>query len=42
VETGKETPEDPNPSYRNMVRSGFQLAYDRHNWVRRVPVQPEA
>jgi hypothetical protein len=37
VETGKETPEDPNPSYRNMVRSGFQLAYFRHNWVRHAP-----
>jgi hypothetical protein len=37
VETGKETAEDPNPSYRNMVRSGFQLAYFRHNWVRHAP-----
>jgi hypothetical protein len=36
VETGKETPEEPNPSYRNMVRAGFQLAYFRHNWVRRA------
>ncbi len=34
TETGEETPEDPNPSYRNMVRSGFELAYPRHNWVR--------
>jgi len=37
VETGKDTPEEPNPSYRNMVRSGFELAYYRHNWVRQGP-----
>jgi GNAT superfamily N-acetyltransferase len=37
VETGKDTPEDPNPSYRNMVRAGFELAYLRHNWVRQAP-----
>ena len=42
VETGKETAEDPNPSYRNMVRSGFQLAYFRHNWVRKGPAASEA
>ena len=41
VETGKETAEDPNPSYRNMVRSGFQLAYFRHNWVRKGPAASE-
>ena len=34
TETGEETPDEPNPSYRNMVRSGFELAYPRHNWVR--------
>ena len=35
VETGEETEEDPvNPSYRNMLRSGFTLAYARPNWVR--------
>ena len=34
TETGEETPEEPNPSYRNMIRSGFQLAYPRRNWVR--------
>jgi hypothetical protein len=37
VETGKDTTEDPNPSYRNMVRAGFELAYFRHNWVRQAP-----
>ncbi len=35
TETGKETEEDPvNHSYRNMLRSGFRLAYARRNWVR--------
>ncbi len=35
-ETGEETEEDPvNPSYRNMVRAGFRLAYARRNRVRR-------
>ena len=36
TETGEETPEDPvNHSYRNMLRSGFTLAYARPNWDRR-------
>ena len=39
VETGKQTPQEPNPSYRNMVRSGFELAYFRHNWVRQVSTE---
>ena len=35
TETGEETEEEPvNHSYRNMVRSGFRLAYARRNWVR--------
>ncbi len=35
TETGAETPEAPvNPSYRNMLRAGFHLAYARHNLVR--------
>jgi hypothetical protein len=37
TETGEDTPENPNPSYRNMVRSGFQHAYLRRNWVRPAP-----
>ena len=38
TETGEETPEDPvNPSYRNMVRAGFTLAYARPNRIRREP-----
>ena len=36
TETGKETPEMPNPSFRNMVRAGFRLAYPRRNWNRVV------
>ena len=33
-ETGEDTPDEPNPSYRNMLRLGFRLAYLRPNWVR--------
>ncbi|MFF3560790.1 GNAT family N-acetyltransferase [Streptomyces sp. NPDC002574] len=33
VETGPSTPENPNPSYRNMIRHGFEVAYQRPNWV---------
>jgi hypothetical protein len=36
TETGEETPDEPNPSYRNMVRAGFQQAYLRQNRVRRT------
>ncbi|SRR5579884_219767 len=32
-ETGEETPDRPNPSYRNMLRAGFRLLYQRPNWV---------
>ncbi len=32
-ETGEDTAEDPNPSYHNMLRAGFQLAYLRPNYV---------
>jgi hypothetical protein len=35
TETGAESESDPgNHSYRNMVRLGFRLAYERQNWVR--------
>jgi len=34
TETGEESADDPNPSYHNMLRSGFQYAYARRNWVR--------
>ena len=41
TETGEETERDPvNHSYRNMVRTGFELGYARQNWVR-LPEQPE-
>lgn len=33
TETDTETTERPSPSYRNMVRAGFKLAYDRPNYV---------
>ncbi len=32
TETGEETPTRPNSSYRNMVRTGFKLAYPRPNY----------
>jgi hypothetical protein len=42
TETGEETEEEPvNHSYRNMLRSGFRLAYARRNYVRRV-ASPDA
>jgi GNAT superfamily N-acetyltransferase len=34
TETGEETPDEPNPSYRNMKRLGFRDAYLRQNWIR--------
>jgi hypothetical protein len=40
TETGEDTPEDPNPSYHNMLRNGFQLAYLRRNYVHQVPAGP--
>ena len=33
-ETAEETTDRPNPSYRNMRRAGFNLAYLRTNWLR--------
>lgn len=33
TETGEETPETPNPSFHNMVRTGFRLAYARPNYM---------
>jgi hypothetical protein len=40
TETGEDIPDDPNPSYRNMLRSGFQLAYLRRNYVHKPPANP--
>ncbi len=40
AETEEDTPEQPNPSYRNMLRSGFKLAYMRRNYTHRSPASP--
>jgi hypothetical protein len=40
AETGEDTPEDPNPSYHNMLRCGFQLAYLRRNYVHLAAISP--
>jgi GNAT superfamily N-acetyltransferase len=36
TETGEETSSRPNPSYRNMLRMGFQPAYMRPNYLYKV------
>jgi hypothetical protein len=36
TETGEDSPENPNPSYHNMLRTGFQLAYQRPNYLHEV------
>lgn len=33
TETGMDTPEKPVPSFRNMIRSGYTLAYLRPNYI---------
>jgi hypothetical protein len=33
TETGEDTPARPNPSFRNMVRAGFSVAYHRDNFM---------
>jgi GNAT superfamily N-acetyltransferase len=33
TETGEDTPEHPNPSYHNMLRTGLVLAYQRPNYI---------
>ena len=40
TETGEDMPEDPNPSYHNMLRSGFKLAYLRRNYIHQLPASP--
>ncbi len=37
TETGEDTPESPNPSYHNMLRAGFKLAYMRPNFIHEAP-----
>lgn len=34
VETGERAPDRPDPSYRNILRAGFEEAYLRPNWRR--------
>lgn len=33
TETGEDLPESPNPSFHNMIRTGFKLAYQRQNYI---------
>jgi hypothetical protein len=33
AEAAEDTPDEPNPSYHNMLRNGFRLAYLRRNYV---------
>lgn len=37
TETAEDTPEQPNASYHNMLRSGFELAYLRPNYLYQPP-----
>ncbi len=37
TETGEDTPQHVNPSYHNMMRAGFSLAYHRPNYMRADP-----
>lgn len=42
TETGEDVADDPNPSYRNMLRAGFRLAYLRQNWLPNTPGRTSA
>ncbi len=33
TETGEDRPDAPNPSFRNLERAGFRVAYLRKNWM---------
>jgi hypothetical protein len=33
TETGVDRPDHPSPSFRNMRKAGFELAYLRRNWL---------
>ena len=37
TETGEDVPQQPNPSFHNMLRTGFQLAYQRPNYLGQSP-----
>lgn len=39
VETGEDRPGYPVPSFRNMRRCGFEIAYARPNWIWRAPAK---
>jgi hypothetical protein len=36
TETGQERPDRPNPSFHNMLRAGFEMAYQRPNYMPRL------
>jgi hypothetical protein len=40
AETKEDTPETPNPSYHNMLRSGFKLAYMQRVYYHPPPASP--
>jgi GNAT superfamily N-acetyltransferase len=40
VETAEDRPEKPAPSFRNLVRLGFEVCYPRPNWLGRARVDP--
>jgi hypothetical protein len=40
AETKEDTPDRPNPSYRNMLRSGFELAYLQRYYFHQTPASP--
>ena len=39
VETSEPTDDDPAPSYRNMRRLGFRVAYRRPNYLRTIDLE---
>jgi hypothetical protein len=40
TETGQDRPEKLNPSFHNMLRTGFEVAYDRPNFMPRTYTSP--
>jgi hypothetical protein len=40
AETTEDTPKHPNPSFHNMMRYGFKLAYLQRNYVHQPPASP--
>jgi hypothetical protein len=35
-ETGQDLPDKPNPSFHNMLRTGFRVAYYRPNYMQKI------